>query len=107
MPCETAVPMAGAACTRAHARDYAGGVAVGSEGGQGQEFLGVRECVCPETRERAFSRPFTNGRKDVVASRLKKRTPRREEAANVLSSLVQLQLEGERGKGGGKVILDR
>lgn len=71
-PClETRVSRARVACTRAHARDYllqgpwftlpSSGQAtlwVGSQGGQGQEFLGARECLAhiatsrsPETKE--------------------------------------------------------
>lgn len=78
MPCETAVPMAGetrvsrarvltpaiiSARGRVEERATLLRVTVGSEGGQGQEFLGVRECllvhtgrVAPETRERELSR---------------------------------------------------
>lgn len=47
----------------------------GSQGGQGQEFLGVRECLAhiatslsPGNQPgRALSRPFANSRKDVLA----------------------------------------
>lgn len=128
MPCETAVPNgwrdASFACTRAHARDYLGEggglegglgsgqqlsrVTVGSEGGQGQEFLGVRECLL-STHE-----PGNEGEEsflEAVHQRPQgrccslKRTPRWE-AANILSSLVQLHREGG-GKGGNFRCLGR
>lgn len=123
MPCETAVPMAGetrvsrarvltpaiilervgeGGCSGLRSGQQLSRVTVGSEGGQGQEFLGVRECLLVHT-SRVAAQPGNEGEEsflEAVHQRPQgrccslKRTPRWE-AANILSSLVQLHGEGE------------
>lgn len=83
-----------------------GWAAVGSEGGQGQEFLGVRECL-PGNEGESFLEAVHQRPQGRCCLSLK-RTPRREEAANIFSSLVQLHGGGEgnfRSLGGGICLI--